>query len=232
MGKLFKDVFSLKKFISKQTKGVEFIVKSARSYLNYLEETNQNSKEYLDKWREVLKYKRQYQDHYIPSDEDVMKNFEIIKSHDVLKILYLVLATSGIRLVEAIEFLKSYEQDKFTAHDGFVSYNISSIRGTKCTNNIYLPLWVYKQLKHITNSYQSLRMRVNKKGCIFPLKYLRKWHYNMMLFNGVPESVVDFIQGRTNNSISSRHYLGKVQQANYWFCKLLGSEIKVMNGFD
>ena len=42
-----------------------------------------------------------------------------------------------------------------------------------------------------------------------------------MLYNNVPESVADFIQGRASRSISSRHYLAKSQQAEFWYSKLI-----------
>ena len=36
-------------------------------------------------------------------------------------------------------------------------------------------------------------------------KYLRKWFYNFLILNNVPESV------------GSTHYLAKVKQADYWY---------------
>ena len=35
------------------------------------------------------------------------------------------------------------------------------------------------------------------------------------------ESVADFIQGRTNRSVSANHYLAKNQQANFWYGKII-----------
>lgn len=52
-------------------------------------------------------------------------------------------------------------------------------------------------------------------------KYLRKWQYNFLIYQGVPESVVDFIQGRSSESVGSMHYLSKVKQADYWYGKAL-----------
>ena len=53
-----------------------------------------------------------------------------------------------------------------------------------------------------------------------PLKYLRKWHYNYLLENGVPEDVVDFIQGRSPLKIGSMHYLAKVKQADHFYSRI------------
>jgi hypothetical protein len=61
------------------------------------------------------------------------------------------------------------------------------------------------------------------------LKYLRKWHYNFMLYHHVPESVADFIQGRSSKSISANHYLAKAQQADFWYGKIAGALTKVFS---
>ncbi|WP_456328114.1 integrase [Archaeoglobus sp.] len=47
-----------------------------------------------------------------------------------------------------------------------------------------------------------------------PAKYLRKWNYNFLILNGVPESVADFILERVSITVGSMHYLVKVKQAD------------------
>jgi intergrase/recombinase len=150
----------------------------------------------------------------------MIKNYEIIKDHKALKIVYMILATSGIRYVECIDFLRTFDKNKFIVNDKYASYNVSELRHTKNVNNIYIPKFVYDQLSSFPNSYHSLRVRMTKKGAIFSLKYLRKWNYNFLLYNNVPESVADFIQGRVNKTIAGNHYLAKSQQANFWYEKV------------
>ena len=53
-------------------------------------------------------------------------------------------------------------------------------------------------------------------GRHLPAKYLRKWHFNFLILNNVPESVADFIQGRAPSTVGSMHYLAKVKQADEW----------------
>jgi intergrase/recombinase len=57
---------------------------------------------------------------------------------------------------------------------------------------------------------------------VFSLKYLRKWQYNFLIYNKDPESVADFIHGRSNKSIGANHYLAKSQQAGFWYWKVVG----------
>ena len=52
-------------------------------------------------------------------------------------------------------------------------------------------------------------------------KYLRKWFYNFLILNNVPESVADFIEGRAPESVGSMHYLAKVKQSDYWYGLIL-----------
>ncbi|NQU98126.1 hypothetical protein HQ533_01555 [Candidatus Woesearchaeota archaeon] len=164
-----------------------------------------------------MKIKKSRKDFYVPSNEEMLVNYNKIKHNPTYELVYLVLVTSGIRFIECLDFLKNYDEKKFAIHPNYVSYNVSDLRHTKNINNIYLPLFVYKKLKRVNSSYNSLRQKYKHKGCTFSLKYLRKWHYNFLLYNNVPESVADFIQGRASKSISANHYLAKAQQVEHWY---------------
>jgi intergrase/recombinase len=48
-------------------------------------------------------------------------------------------------------------------------------------------------------------------------KYLRKWLYNFLIYNNVPEGVADFIEGRSANTVGSMHYLARAKQADHWY---------------
>ncbi|KHO46082.1 MAG: hypothetical protein QS98_C0005G0029 [archaeon GW2011_AR3] len=193
---------------------------TARVYLRFLEQYDMLQNAIVLKYFKVLKNKESKKDFFVPIDEEVIKTFNKIKSHSALRLIYLILATSGVRYVECLSFLKDYDKDKFTVHSNYVSYNVSELRHTKNINNIYLPLFVYNQLKPVTNSYHCLRQKYHLRKCSFSLKYLRKWQYNFLIYNSVPESVADFIQGRANRSISANHYLARSQQADFWYAKV------------
>jgi intergrase/recombinase len=42
-----------------------------------------------------------------------------------------------------------------------------------------------------------------------------------MIYNQVPESVADFVQGRVSKSIGANHYMAKSQQAEFWYAKIV-----------
>ena len=75
------------------------------------------------------------------------------------------------------------------------------------------------------------RKEIINRFCRFslPAKYPRKWNYNFLILNGVPESVADFIQGRASITVGSMHYLAKVKQADEWYSRVVG---KLMKLFD
>lgn len=216
----FESPTHLNQYIYSKTSGLGNIVKCARVYLNFCEETERLPSEIIKKYRTVLKVPRSHSDYTVPSDEEMLINYNKVKNHSSMNIVYLVLATSGIRYVECLDFLKNYQIEKFSVFSNFVSYSLSITRHTKTVNNVYLPLFVYKQLKRVNNTYDGLRVRFKAKKCTFSPKYLRKWQYNFLLYNQVPESVADFIQGRSNKSVSANHYLAKAQQASFWYTKM------------
>jgi len=219
-GKSYSSHLELEKYILSQKTGHSSLVKTARSYLNYFEKHEKLPLDIILKYRSILKLKRSQPDVYVPSDSEVLASYHKIKQDKTLDLIFLILATSGIRYVECLDFLKNYDGTRFKMSGRHIAYSVAKTRNTKNINNIYLPLFVYKKLEHIDESYPSLRMQFYRKGSLFSVKYLRKWQYNFLIYNNVPESVADFIQGRASKSISANHYLAKAQQADFWYSKI------------
>jgi intergrase/recombinase len=219
--KSFETPLALQKHISTIKLGKKDLILAARAYLNFCEQNELCEAELVLKYKNVLKILKSRQDVYVPSDNEVLETFKLISYDKELKLVYLVLATSGIRFGECLEFLKTFDESKFKVASNVASYNIANLRKTKNINNIYLPISVYKRLFYVSNTYDGLRVKLVKKHATISLKYLRKWHYNFMLYNNVPESVADFIQGRSNKSVSANHYMAKSQQAEFWYSKIV-----------
>ncbi len=226
-GRTFESPLELYTYILDKKKGISNIVKTARVYLNYCEIFDKLPSEVVNKYRSMLKVKSSKKDFFVPADKDVVKTYKMVTNCSSLAMVYLILTTAGIRYVECLEFLKTFEKSKFKLHKNFVSYNVSDLRQTKNINNIYLPLFVYKKLRRVGDTYNALRVKYNGKKPPFSLKYLRKWQYNFLLFHSVPESVADFIQGRSSRSISANHYLARSQQAAFWYGKV-ASKLETM----
>lgn len=227
--KEYSSPIELYQYIQSKEIDINNITKCVRVYLNFCEAFSKLPVELINKYRSVLKLRKYNNDYFVPSDEAILKGYCAVKNHKSLELVYLVLASSGIRYGEAIHFLSNYDITRFIVKSNYASYNVSDLRHTKNINNIYLPLFVYKKLKIISNTSKALRQRFNERNVSFSFKYLRKWQYNFLIYNSVPESVADFIQGRANRSIGSRHYLAKRQQADFWYSKISKKFSKILN---
>lgn len=227
-GKKFNSPMDIQKYIYKNKTGIKSLILTSRTYLKFCEQYEKYPSELIEKYRKVLKFKRGKQDVYVPSNEELLKNFEIIKNNKTVRLVYLILTTSGIRLEECLEFLRSYDPNRFKIYSNYVSYSVGELRHCKNINNIYLPKFVFDELFKVDTSYQSVRTKFRKKGTTLSLKYLRKWNYNFLIYSGMPESVADFIQGRTSKSVSANHYFAKSQQAEFWYEKVVEKLEKII----
>ena len=137
--------------------------------------------------------------------------------------MYLVYVVSGIRKVEGEYLLDNLDILKCQQLDGFTKITMNYLRHNKNSYFCYLPLNVYSKLtiNHKQLSISSLENEIRRKKLI-PIKYCRKWFYTKCIEVGVPESIADFYEGRTSNSIGSNHYLSKQMLADrYYKDKLL-----------
>jgi len=217
----FSSPIKLAEYIQSHATGGHNITITARQWLHFCELFDKLPADIISKYRSVLKIDNSKKDYFVPSDEEVIANYDKIRGHDSLRVIFLVLATAGIRYLECLDFLKDFDVNRFRRHNSFVSYNVSHLRHTKNCNNIYLPYFVFEKLRQETRGPDTLRTSYYKAKTTFSFKYLRKWNYNFLIYNNVPESVADFIQGRSSKSVSANHYLAKSQQAEFWYAKIV-----------
>lgn len=79
--------------------------------------------------------------------------------------------------------------------------------------------WFVPEPRQIVLGLSALKVYFGKRG--LPPKYLRKWHYNFLIENSVPESVCDFVQGRSlGKSVGGMHYLAKTKQADRFYSRV------------
>ena len=149
----FNSPSELEKYIKGKSKGIVCIVKAARTYLNYCEKYEKLSLEIIEKYRKFLKIEHNSPDVFVPSDKDVIANYQRARQEMPLKVLYLVLMASGVRTIESLRFLKGYNLAKFKLNSNHVSYSVAELHHTKNINNIYLPLFVYRQLQSLSYNY-------------------------------------------------------------------------------
>jgi len=222
--KIIKNQEDLLNLINSVKSGKRHLCYSLRVFFNFLEEFGILDEEILNKLRKIVKIPKVGSDNYIPSNEEVIEAYRRIKNEET-KIIFKLLAFSGIRVAEASKLLSEFDKSKLMINGNIAKYPLSMLRGTKNVYYAYMPKDFALELRRINLS----RKAIINRFCRFslPAKYLRKWNYNFLILNGVPESVADFIQGRASITVGSMHYLAKVKQADEWYSKIVDKLLKI-----
>jgi intergrase/recombinase len=197
---------------------------AVRNFLNFLEQFALLDEYSIEKYRRVVKVPKTGSDSYVPTDEEVKRAYSKIASEE-FSLMYKLISYSGIRLVEAVNLVNGFDYTRFMLYENVAKYPLQMMRGTKNVLYAYLPKEFAPTLRRLQLRESCVRQWFSRLG--MPAKYLRKWHYNFMLSNGVPESVCDFIQGRSLHTVGSLHYLAKVRQADEWYNRVVEKLLKV-----
>ncbi len=196
--------------------GKRHFIAGLRNLLNYYEILNNVNPGQLASYRKILKMPKTNPDNYIPETEQILSTYKQIED-ERYKMLFRLLTYSGLRLKETVYLLKNYDCNKLIANSSIAKYPLSLIRGTKHSYYAYMPRHFALTLKPLTLNEDAARQYISSRG--LPVKYIRKWQYNFLISNGVPESIADFIQGRAPITVGSMHYLAKVKQADEWYSR-------------
>ena len=189
---------------------------TCRTYVRYLQKPlDVNNKWSRLAWKAYYKYigredlwcsikvKRSGVDLYVPSDEEVVAALRLLRERDLeLYWVYMVLVWSGARLEEACRLLREQEDSRWIRLQGFYKYPLAWRRGSKQALYIY----ALDRPPRIAISSATASKRADRYGIVKP-KYIRKWVATKMLALGIPEEVVNFIQGRVPQEVLSKHYL-------------------------
>ncbi len=223
--KYFRDykltsVKELVKFLNSVDGSRRYCVLTLRTYLKFLVETGETTDEVIAPYLKILKNKKRKQyDNYIPTDEEVVKAYNNLTDGRT-KLFFEVLTYSGIRVTELYKLFSEFEPHRLIKNDKFAKYPLNYFRGQKKVFYVYLPISTANKLARF---YKINSMNMTKwltKSGLSP-KYLRKWFYNFLIYNNVPESIADYIEGRATQTVGSMHYLGKTKQADFWYEKII-----------
>ncbi|WP_187286403.1 integrase [Archaeoglobus profundus] len=190
--------------------------------LNFAEEREELSLEYIAKLRRILKVKPSGVREVYISDEELIEAYNSIK--DSLKPFFKLLVYSGMRLSHAVSMVKSFDRANLVIKGNIARYPISWLsKGKKRGYWCYIP-------KEFAEELESLAVYENYHTYSKGLQYkrvsavaIRKWHLNKLIELGVPESIADFIQGRASLTVGSTHYLNKTKQADDWYSRIVDS---------
>jgi intergrase/recombinase len=137
---------------------------------------------------------------------------------DVLKVFVYFLAVTGLRVDEAIWSLNRIREEGL---DGYYDANLGClvhvkfrefVRGNKAA---FISVVTEKMMSVLSSwqrygrklSYSMIVKRLRKRGLPLKLHMLRKYFATTLLENGVPEPMVNLVQGRTDGkNILLAHY--------------------------
>ncbi len=166
----------------------------------------------LDKWRRFVKIPKSGVTEVYITDEEVQEGY--VSCSDELKILFKLLVCSGNRLIHLYRMLQRFDEKKVVVDEEIAHYPSSEFSsGNKRTFQIFFPIAYISDIKSFQSpdKYKTVSKKL-QYGRV-SAKTIRKWHLNVMIKEGVTESLADFIQGRALATVGSAHYLNKVQQA-------------------
>ncbi|MGP6293669.1 integrase [Caldiplasma sukawensis] len=194
-----------------------FVYTMVRVYLNFLEENELLSSDDADYLRKVIPTRKIPLDSFVPSDDRVRRVYLKI-DNATMKTAFLVLAMSGILIMEVVKMMIEFEVENLTVDGNIARFPMNYFRGHKNVLCVNLPRETALSIKRADLNDDTISHYFSELG-LAP-KYLRRWQYNFLIYQRVPEGVADFIQGISSESVASMHYLSKVKQADYWCGKM------------
>ncbi|MDK2795076.1 MAG: hypothetical protein PWQ58_275 [Archaeoglobaceae archaeon] len=159
------------------------IILALRNLINYCEQFEIISQEKALRLKKILKCVRSSTDAYVPSDEEVKRALEKI-DRDGYRIVFKLIAFSGLRVLEAIKMLSEFRKGRLMINGNIAKYPLFDDRSTKRAYFAYMPKNFAMELKRIKLTKNGVCNYFYRKK--FNPKYLRKWNYNFLILNGVP----------------------------------------------
>ncbi len=178
-----------------------------------------------EKWNKAVKLKRPGVREIYVSNEELREAYQ--NADKDVKPLFKLLAYSGMRLSQTLEGLKNIENAIVKGKIARIPINSIS-RGNKRGFWIYFPSRFLKELKKfkIKHNYDTYSKNLQHKRV--SANTIRKWNFNFLIEQRVPESIAEFIQGRASTTVGSAHYLNKTIQADREHEKIVRKLLRIL----
>jgi intergrase/recombinase len=178
---------------------------------NFLEAQGFDTR-YLDVLRKNIPKDETGFDINIPSSQSIISSLQAMARASVgYRAVYELILDSGLRLEEACKFVNSFSEVQVEKFDGFYVAPLGYFRRSKLAYFAFFTDVTFRliaQLNKKVDPQLATNYRRKRPG-VDAFKYLRKFANDTMTSEelNIPESVADFIQGRTPKSIGARHYM-------------------------
>ncbi len=162
--------------------------------------------------------------------EKILEALEKVKS-DKKKLMIRLLAYTGLRLSEAVDMLRNFDPKELTIQEKIAKYDLLAMykrigskkakaEMTKRAWIAYMPADFAKQLKRMEVTETMFKGNKLANGIVHA-NQLRKWHSDFLDEHGVPEDVIEFLQGKTPEKILRKHYKDLEKKADRYYEKVV-----------
>ena len=193
-----------------------------RNLFNFYQAQGLVGKQYLDVLRDNFPKTSIGVDLNVPTESDVLAALRHLEERDKEKrifALYNLLVDSGLRLVESIRLFNTLVEDssRLEQLNGFCIQPLGYFRNTKLAYFGFITSYTLSLIKKCEKPlvYDRTMGTATKRYEVISYKYLRKFVFDTMTSEqlNIPESVADFIEGRTSKSVGARHYMNLKRKA-------------------
>jgi intergrase/recombinase len=194
--------------------------RALRSFLNFAELKGYRT-EWLNTLRKAIPKDIRGYDLKVPEEKQIIASIKKLDQAPLkYRALWNLLLDSGLRLTEACRLINQFETPVEFNNLGFYRVTLGYFRGAKLAFTAYFT-------KYTLNLIQQNSEKLNDRNAthyygkykyVAP-KYIRKFVFDTMISEkfSIPESVADFIEGRTPKKIGARHYSKLLRQANGYY---------------
>ena len=158
----------------------------------------------------------------IPSEQEISNSIRKLSRAPIkYQALYNLLLDSGLRLTEAVRAINEFK--KAEKVNGFYRVTLGYFRASKIAYAAYFTERTLNLIKNVKEKImESGARRYYSKYEFVTTKYIRKFAFDTMISLDIPESIADFIQGRTPKKIGAKHYMALLRQADNFYGKYAG----------
>jgi intergrase/recombinase len=201
-----------------------------RSFFGFCEAQGLADKQRLDLLRANLPKIKIGIDIDVPPESEVCASLSRLKEMAGEKrvfALYNLLLDSGLRLIEGVKLFNDLCSGSINLEQqgGFWVAPLAEFRGTKLAYYAFISDYTLELVSQCNGvmSYKKTMGGIGKHFGVVSYKYLRKFAFDTMTSEklNIPESVADFIEGRTPKTVGARHYMQLKRKAVQFYPRYL-----------